>query len=337
VPRFAGDSEWKTTKSVNFTVNPIFQETLHLVKLHPDDRVGFRVKDYGLLSQPTVVGLGPRFLATASVPAGCNFEGYIELEPVKQIADNGVPVLHVSVKFHHQDTSPAPAPAPAPAPGGMSDGFCLPFALQQQALHYAPYAPCAPLMSTGPPSEIVPASMASGTDSVGAALARVPALAGVPALAEVPALAGVPALVAPPAVPLSGAVSASPTSSPFAIDEAVFQLCPVNQCMDHALLMQGQRVLYPFPSGSRRNYSIVGFGFDRSKNSYHSVWKGVPADSLPENLDDVLAAFGRFAEKTDHECWCSGVPVILRLLQTWKDRRFACNARFGWSLHMPRG
>ena len=84
------------------TVNPTFNSQLPALQdLGPFDRVEIKVRDYGLLSA-TVGSFGPKVIASASIPVGPDFDGFLELEAVDQSYGN--PVVRISVRFMDGDT-----------------------------------------------------------------------------------------------------------------------------------------------------------------------------------------------------------------------------------------
>ena len=94
---------------MNYMVNPMIRHDFKIIGLAGDSRVQIRVKDFGVLSSNTVLNLGPRVIAQTSLPVGKNIEGFIELDPCKDISDNGVPVMQVSIRFHGGPLASAPA------------------------------------------------------------------------------------------------------------------------------------------------------------------------------------------------------------------------------------
>ena len=105
------------------------------------------------------------------------------------------------------------------------------------------------------------------------------------------------------------------------IDEAVFALCPVNQCIEKALDMQQKGVRWPFPAELGRNYNAVGFGYDRVGGAYATTWKPFEEAHLPEDIDHVLSEITKLSEQRGHLAWCSGVQVIQGFLRTVKAWR----------------
>ena len=66
------------------------------------DMIQFMVKDVGMFQESHVGGIGPKLLASGSMKL-CEFQGFLPLEPAKEIAGQGGPILEISMRH-----SPAP-------------------------------------------------------------------------------------------------------------------------------------------------------------------------------------------------------------------------------------
>ena len=289
----SGEGKLVSSKPVIWTVNPVFNETLLLAALDPDDRVLFRVKDYGMLSEETMGGvLGPRVVATGTCQMGCDFDGYLALQTGKEIQGNGPPVLRLQVRFSNLGQ-----PMPEPTLGEV-----LPELVEGQA-----FWGTSPAEVLGSLAQTVAVSV---FDKSGCGVLASSSQDIAPSAPAVPQ-----AQYQPELEPAAG------TSSPFMIDEAVFALCPLNLCVERVLDMQQKGVRFPFPAALGRNYNAVGFGYDRAVRAYATTWKHFDERYMPEDIDHVLLELTKLSEQREHPAWCSGVQVVQGFLRTVKAWR----------------
>jgi len=88
----------KSTKHVFRDVNPMFKSTFVLMDIDEDEMIEFVVRDVGVCAQAHIGRFGPRVVASARMRAGEDFNGYLELNPSKEIPEQGPPVLQVSTR-----------------------------------------------------------------------------------------------------------------------------------------------------------------------------------------------------------------------------------------------
>ena len=88
-------------------VNPVFNTANIIVQdLASYDRLGFVVRDIGLLQETHLGGFGPQTVASASMPVE-DFSGWLELSPAVDVPGNGGPVMLLEVKVREATTWPS--------------------------------------------------------------------------------------------------------------------------------------------------------------------------------------------------------------------------------------
>ncbi len=119
----------------------------HLPKVDETDRLLFRVKDTGLFGEEYLLGmLGPKIIASGSLAIGQDFEGYLELEPCREIGGNGRPVLQIHVRFSIFGYGEVPGRGNTHGLSSVFEGPAVewPVPVTEQALAEAAAAPSAP-------------------------------------------------------------------------------------------------------------------------------------------------------------------------------------------------
>ena len=244
--------------------------------------------------------LGPKTVATATLSAAADFDGYLEMNPSKESV--GEPVLRMVARFPQYEDLALPA---AGSTAAMVE------AMTQQALR----PPAAPLavaeeseLPSAPPASMTQAAAAVDTSSEAQAAAagqEVPKSTE-PGPAVGPADVGLSGRPAPVVdsrlwsqyvpntiVGLSGCSAgadsslvtgtggrAAPgynvnTNSPFYIDEWVmYQLPPPYQILQHLARMQENKQMGLFPRGAFRNYNVWACGYQppASHNDMKGGW-----------------------------------------------------------------
>ena len=314
-----------STVPVRRDVNPLINAMLIMEGMEENDRLEIRIKDFGMFAETHALGMvGPQVLASGHLLVGQDFEGYMELKPLKWLALNGPPVLQLKVRW-----------------AKLGDATGLPSLGSTSLLVNAWQA-----MATQPQSQPgigVPVTAGSGVPvasapglQVGGERSGVPVGvgSGVPECFDIssePAGSGNrtpdPSVLgdggagddaAGFGVPVSQRGS---TSSVFHIEDAVFNFCKPNDCLRqiNAMQFKGGSV-YPFPVTPACNYAALGAGFDVDAGEHMALWGPVGDRDMPQGLDEVHDVMERFAVNGQSNAhWCSGVLVCLAWLKALKD------------------
>ena len=97
-------SGFKATKHVTRDVNPIWKSMVMLQEVEDTDMIQFLVKDVGVFQDAHLGCIGPKLLASGAMKVG-NFQGFLPLEPAKEIPGQGWPILEISMR-HSEAPSP---------------------------------------------------------------------------------------------------------------------------------------------------------------------------------------------------------------------------------------
>jgi len=89
----------KSTKQVQRDVNPMFKSTVVLMDLEQDDMLEFIVRDIGVFAVSHTGGFGPRSIARGVLRAVEDFSGHLELTPIKEVPEQGPPVLQLTTRY----------------------------------------------------------------------------------------------------------------------------------------------------------------------------------------------------------------------------------------------
>ena len=88
-------------------MNPVFNTANIIVQdLASYDRLGFVVRDIGLLQEAHLGGFGPQTVASGSMAVE-DFSGWLELSPAVDVPGNGGPVMLLEVKVREATTWPS--------------------------------------------------------------------------------------------------------------------------------------------------------------------------------------------------------------------------------------
>ena len=160
-------------------VNPLINTMLILEDVKDTEVMMVQVKDFGLFTDTHALGwLGPQVIASTTVAVNDEVDGYVELKPIKWLALNGAPVIHMKVRWSKISTG-------LPTPGSTS--------ALVDAWQAVRVTPSAPLLETLPEQtgentdtttntnsvDVVPMSDQSGSSAAGCY--GVPAYSGDPA------------------------------------------------------------------------------------------------------------------------------------------------------------
>ena len=239
----------KSTKHVSRDVNPMFKSTIVLEDIE-EEMSEFVVRDVGVCAQAHIGGFGPRVVASARMRAGEDFNGYLELNPAKEIPEQGPPVLQVSTR--HSLLMPFGMP-----PLGNTSVLTQMFGSFQGDLGdrggAGPLAgqaltPSAPWPSTEPAGGPGAIAEELGSSGVSAAPTTSPALATSPAPAATTGSSGVWGVPAECTASSthsrsgSGGVSGGFSGTSW-IDPEVAQFCPKGQRMSRLMQMQDRQLV----------------------------------------------------------------------------------------------
>ena len=87
----------QSTPQVPRDINPVWKHTFTFTQLGRGDVLRLSLRDTGLLSSEHLGGFGPKLVATATLKAKQNLDGYIEMTPIRD--GYGEPVLKVVARF----------------------------------------------------------------------------------------------------------------------------------------------------------------------------------------------------------------------------------------------
>ena len=85
-------------------VNPTWKQTFQLSNLEVGERLVFRIIDHTHLSESASL---PLVIASASMPIGTDFEGFIDMNAPEMEGGNGNPVLKIDLRFFDVPAEPA--------------------------------------------------------------------------------------------------------------------------------------------------------------------------------------------------------------------------------------
>ena len=89
-----------STVPVRRDVNPLINAMLILEDLEDTEVMQVQVKDIGVFKDSHAMGLvGPQVIASTTVAVKQEVDGYLELTPIKWLALNGAPVIHMKVRW----------------------------------------------------------------------------------------------------------------------------------------------------------------------------------------------------------------------------------------------
>ena len=94
------------TKMVPRSINAAFNQTLIIEDLSETDRLKIIVTDVGLLQEAHLGGFGPQQVAKSSLALE-DFSGWLEMEPVVEVPNNGWPVLQIELKIREAASWPS--------------------------------------------------------------------------------------------------------------------------------------------------------------------------------------------------------------------------------------
>ena len=362
----------QSTPQVPRDINPVWKHTFTFTQLGRGDVLRLTLRDTGLLSSEHFAGtFGPKLVATATLKAKEDFEGYLEMVPIRD--GFGEPVLKLVARFPgYNFTASLPAQGTTAAVRealsmtsptlavGMSGGAAsAPVAaavpdqatMAQQAFHSAPL-PAEDTSADMPSCVGLPCSYAPALQPEPAAVGMSgggggspqpePAVVGMSGGAKEPQVemsGGAPAGVGMSGGALAGvgmsggdpspwasykmSSSSQPSSSPFFIDDWVFNLAKPNLILQKLAKMQDDDTEGMFPVGGFRNYNCWAAGFQLLPGDWgpEHIWGPFPRELLPESLPDVLARMELLWQDPLAQGWCAGVGVLVKLLQHMTARR----------------
>ena len=291
-----------STTPVRRDVNPLINSMLILEALEDTDVMKIEVKDFGMFADTHVMGfLGPRVIASATIAVRDEVDGYLELTPIKWLALNGPPVIHIRVRWSKIGEGLMGLPTPG-STSSLADAW--------QAIR--PSAPQAMAMDCQ--LAILPeqTGATTNTNSVDNQASRDQSYSSGAGCSGVPASSGDPA---PQPTMFNN------SSSAFHINPDVFDVAKPNDFLRILLRMQEKGgTVYPFHAIAGRDYSCVGASFDTRVGEYATVWGPIPDCHLPEGLEEVHDVMETFAVKgQNNPHWCSGVLVLLAWLKALKE------------------
>ena len=239
------DEPPKYTKSASREVNPVFNSTVTLTDLRPDDRLQIVMKDVAMFSGSHLGGLiGPRLIGQCTLDVGVNFNGYIALETATTVPNNGPPLLEMEAQFFR---------SVAELRQFYEPGLSLDAPSSMQALTMNPSAPAQELVER------------QGVGRQG--VEGVQASNGVRAVEDdgtpSPAPERPPTVMDASQTPADGASSRAWTSSVFYIDEAAKTFSPITTICGRLDDLQKRNLKFPFPDSPCRNYNILFCGYNK--------------------------------------------------------------------------
>ena len=333
----------QSTEPMPRDVNPVFRHTFVFSSLASEDVLRVTIRDRGLFAAERFGGvIGPQVVvATCTMKVGANFDGHLDMEPCRN--GYGKPVIHLVARFPEYTAINLP-------PVGVTQAMTSIFETQARTMSpdITPSAPPALICGddvTDPPEELkaselgVPgASEESGCGGVPAASEEsgcggVPEASGCGGVPKASGCGGVPKASeasgcwnrsnSPWARGASTGASSTtayqPSSSPFFVDGAVFELAPANLVLKKIFDMQQSAVKQPFPVGGFRNYNCWAVGFDRHAGDWHQshIWGPLPDKVVPDIVNELLPRLEKLGEATGQP---DGLRALIRLMQLLKDR-----------------
>ena len=346
-----GDNEWVSSKPVPKDVNPITSFLAVLSAVDSSDRIVIRVKDVGLWPSERLGGMvGPAIIAKASLAVGEDFEGFLEMDPIKTIPNNGAPVCQIMARFSEVGgcgSLPVPGQVAAVvdtfgAAGPWSSGVPVmgstpaddteasaPPLQTSQALFFGPEAAAAEQeevdeKKTADASSCGPSTSSGVPESTSCGPAEHPepqsASCG-PAEPPEPQSAS----CGSESKSASSGAQESKSSRPLSSNSAFFVELgafafnePVETIQDRLMDEQEGKRCGPYPFLPDRNYNVLAAGFSMVSRKHTCVWNDASAALLPDDkvVDPVLAQLAKLAPGHDH--WCLGVPVLVSFVETIK-------------------